>query len=373
MSSHRIDLALFVGPYPPLRRVRAAVVGARLAGLDGVVVEDHVQEFIPPTLWDETFSWYARAMVSPHEVYEFQTLLGNLAVRAGNLRLGVSVTEPLRRHPVVVAQAMLTLAHMTHRAPILGIGSGEQLNVARYGLSVPNPVDRLEEALQVIRLCLDSTGPLNFQGKHFRLDDARMDLLPPEGRTPLLWVAAHGPRMLRLTGRYGDGWQPVLIDSPEDYARKLGQVRSAAEEAGRDPRTIVPSLFAYLVVAPTEREARAMLDTALIRFGGLMASADVWRRHGAEHPFGARHGGYAELDPELYDRSTLDTALGCVPDEMMTDGQLLWGTPRQIAKRLRDFGDAGMRHVVLAPMSAMLSNRSWMYTPVALRAIAHQI
>ena len=45
-----------------------------------------------------------------------------------------------------------------------------------------------------------------------------MDLEPPPGRTPQIWVAAHGPRMLQLTGRYSDGWLPIIgsVTSPED-------------------------------------------------------------------------------------------------------------------------------------------------------------
>ena len=115
------------------------------------------------------------------------------------MRLGVTVTEPVRRHPVLLAQALLTLAHVNRKAPILGIGSGEAENIVPYGLPFDQPVGRLEEALQILRLCFDSQGPLNFQGKHFNLDHAYMDLRAPKRRKPRIWVAAHGPRMLRLT------------------------------------------------------------------------------------------------------------------------------------------------------------------------------
>jgi len=47
---------------------------------------------------------------------------------------------------------MLTLAHLSPRAPILGIGAGERLNTEPFGLSVSHQVSRLEEALQIIRM-----------------------------------------------------------------------------------------------------------------------------------------------------------------------------------------------------------------------------
>ena len=74
------------------------------------------------------------------------------------MRLGVGVTEPIRRHPVLIAQAMMTLSHLTKRAPILGIGAGERMNIDPYGLDFSEPVTRLEEALQIIRLCLSAPG-----------------------------------------------------------------------------------------------------------------------------------------------------------------------------------------------------------------------
>jgi phthiodiolone/phenolphthiodiolone dimycocerosates ketoreductase len=128
---------------------------------------------------------------------------------------------------------MLTLAHMTKRAPILGVGAGERMNLDPYGFDASHPADRLEEALQIIRMCLASSGPLNFAGAYYCLDGARLDLKAPPGKTPQIWSAARGPRMLRLTGMYGDGWYPTMITSPAEYASKLAMIQTAAREAGR--------------------------------------------------------------------------------------------------------------------------------------------
>lgn len=242
MSGPRVAVALNVSPKPPMRVLDASVAFARLARLDSVVIEDHFQEFLPTALWDEQLTWLANRAASPHEVFDFQVVLGHLAARAGRVRLGVMVTEPIRRHPVLIAQTMATLAHLTKRAPILGIGSGEAVNTEPYGLAVARPVDRLEEALQIIRACFSSTRPLEFDGTQFQLHGARMDLRPPPGRTPQIWIGAHGPRMLKLVGRYADGWYPAAVTTPAEYADKLAVIRKAAEDAGRDPEAITPSL-----------------------------------------------------------------------------------------------------------------------------------
>ena len=75
--------------------------------------------------------------------------------------------------------------------------------------------------------------------------------------------------MLRLTGLYGDGWYPFAIGSPDDYAARLGVIRAAAVEAGRDPEAITPSWTCLTAIGRTEAEARSMLDTNPVRFWGL--------------------------------------------------------------------------------------------------------
>jgi phthiodiolone/phenolphthiodiolone dimycocerosates ketoreductase len=374
MTHPKIDVGMYVAARPPLGSVDALVAAARDLQLDSVFVWDHLQDFVPAAIWDEDFAWFAAPGSSPHDPFEFQTVLGYLAAKAPGLRLGVGVTEPIRRHPVVLAQAALTLAHLSQRPPILGIGAGERENTEPYGLDFSRPVGRLEEALQIIRRCFEARGPFDFAGEHFRLRGAVLDLPAPDGRTPEIWVAAHGPRMLRLTGRYGDGWYPFgpVVASPDDYATRLAVIRAAAREAGRDPDAITPALQALVVVAPTEAEARAMLDATAVRFFGLLLPAEVWRAFGLRHPLGDPFGGTVDLVPEAYDRPTVEAAIAAVPRAMM-EGQMSWGTPAQVVARLRAFGEAGLRYVTPAVVSAAVSPEAAAYGVGAMAEIAHAL
>ena len=189
MTSLRMSVGLQLGTQPPLSADRALLIGARAMGLDSLMVIDHFQNIFPSVIWDEELTWLATQRPTPHEFFDYQVLLGYLAPRVGRMRLGVGVTEPIRRHPVLIAQAMMTLSHLTKRAPILGIGAGERMNIDPYGFDPTQPVSRLEEALQIIRLCLSRPGPITFSGKHFRLERATMDLKPATGRVPEIWIA----------------------------------------------------------------------------------------------------------------------------------------------------------------------------------------
>lgn len=369
----RVSVGLQIGTQPPLSALRAFVFGARAMQLDSLMVIDHFQNVFPNVIWDSDLTWLAKRRPTSHEFFDYQVLFGYLASRVGRLRLGVGVTEPIRRHPVLIAQAVMTLSHLTKRAPILGIGAGERMNLDSYGLDSSQPVSRLEEALQIIRQCLSAHGPITFSGKHFQLDQATMDLKPPSGRMPEIWVAGHGPRMLRLAGRYGDGWYPTTIVSSQEYAAKLATIRAAATEAGRDAASITPALHRFMVVGASEEEARAMLDTKVIRALGLMAPADLWRQAGTVHPFGEHFNALVDFVPGQYDRQAIDEAIAAVPASLMTEGPLLWGTPQQVVARLRAFGDAGLRHVVLAPVSGLVSKRAALYGLWATGRIARSL
>ncbi len=372
MAHPPIAVGIGAGTQPPLGRVRAATALARALRLDSLWTVDHFLGFVPQSLWTEDFTWAAQPGTSPDEFFDYQVLLGWLARRAGRLRLGVGVTEPIRRHPVLIAQAFLTLAHLVKRPPILGIGAGERENVEPYGLDFSRPVSVLEEALQVVRLCLASRGPVDFAGEHFRLDGALLDLRAPPGREPEVWIAAHGPRMLRLTGRYGDGWYPTLPMTPDEYAAKLGVVRRAAQGARRDPAAIVAAMQTFFVAGDDDAAARELLATKPVRFGALLASDEVWQRFGATHPLGEGFRGMVDFVPTRYDRDEMEDLIAQVPVALLEEG-VIWGGPDRIVAKLRALGEAGLRHVVLAPLSALVSKRSALGSVRVLAAVSRRL
>jgi phthiodiolone/phenolphthiodiolone dimycocerosates ketoreductase len=362
MTQHGISVGMVVPARPPLSQVRQLVLLARLFRLKTIIFPDHLQEWAPQATWTEENTWLATRNASPHESYDANTLMGYIASRAGNLQIGVGVTEPIRRHPALIAQSMITLAHMTKRRPILGIGAGERLNTEPYGMPFSNLASRLDEALQIIRLLFSTTGPVDFDGRFFKLDQAILDLTVPEDRLPRIWVAAHGPRMLQLTGKYGDGWYPTLRFSPDEYRSRLDTIQTAAREASRDPSAIVAALQANAVIAPTEEEARAMLDTRAVRFATLLGTtSDVWKQHGLMHPFGEEFRGFADFLPEQYSVAEIEDATAAVPTELTTE-HLIWGTPEKIAGDVRALGDAGLQHLVILPVSAAISRKSALYS-----------
>jgi phthiodiolone/phenolphthiodiolone dimycocerosates ketoreductase len=321
----------------------------RLIGVDFVLVWDHLQNFIPQAAWDERVAWGIRPGSSPHEFYEADTLLGYLARVAGGVQIGTGVADVVRRHPVVMAQSMLTLSHLVRRPPILGLGAGERMGTEPYGLDPAPRADRLEEAIALIRTCFASRGPFDFEGRYFRADGAIVDLAPPPGLTPRIWVGAHGPRMLAVTGRQGDGWLPRGIYDPDAYASSLAAVRAAATAVGRDRDAITPALHVDLVLAPTIAEARELLDGRQVRLLAASAPASMWREAGRDHPLGDDFAGYREMLAERLDPAAYEAAVSTVPRQV-AERMVIWGTRRSVLRRLQSLVEAGVRAFSLLPL-----------------------
>jgi phthiodiolone/phenolphthiodiolone dimycocerosates ketoreductase len=368
----RVSVGLGVVTNYRLAELRQLLRYARLMGADCFLVSDHWQDFLPRALWDPTVTWRADRAGSPHEYRESFTSLGSLAHLAGRVRIGTAVTEVVRRHPVMVAQAAMTLAELTSKPPILGIGAGESLNVDPYGLGTPTPVSRLDEGVHIIRRCFEPGEAFDFVGRHFTLDNARMDICLDSDRRPEIWLAGHGPNMLRMTGRLADGWIPssAPVGGPADYDVAWKTVRDAAEAAGRDPECITPSLYAYILVAASSRSADSLARSTLARYLALAISpATWWQEMGLDHPLGHTFRGYVDVEPEAIDDRRLAEAIDSVPAELVRSCYLI-GTPRQIEDRIREYSEVGLRHVVLAPVSALVSRRDQTY---ALWAVANLI
>jgi phthiodiolone/phenolphthiodiolone dimycocerosates ketoreductase len=368
-----IKVGMQVGTQPPLKRVRAMIVAGRTMRLDSLWTVDHFLGFIPQVMWDESVSWMAKPGSRPHAYYDYQVLLGYMAQRAGRIQIGVGVTEPIRRHPVQIAQAFMTLSHLTRRPPILGLGSGEAENVVPYGLDFSRPVSRLEDALAVIRKCFESDGPFDHDGPFYQLDKAVMDLAPAPGRAPEIWIAAHGPRMLEIAGRFGDGWYPTFPMTPSEYGASLDVVKKAAATAGRRPEAIVPSMQIFTVIAPSDAEARELVKgSRAARLLSLLAHDDVFRKAGAAHPLGAGFRGMIDFVPEAYSKDELEHAMAAVPAEIL-DSFGVAGSPQTVVKQIQALGEAGLRHVVLVPVSALVSKPAMRFTLRSLPGIVRKL
>jgi phthiodiolone/phenolphthiodiolone dimycocerosates ketoreductase len=334
---------------------RANYLGAVASRVDSYWVSDHINGQTPRPLWDKKYTTAARLLRSPDAAMEAWTLLGSLAARRrfNRVRLGIGVTDTGKRHPAVTAQAAATLHLMTRGRAILGIGPGERVGNEPYGVDWSKPVARFEEALATIRALWDSKGELvNRDSPFFPLRDAIFDLPPYKGKWPEIWIAAHGPRMLRATGRYGDAWFPGFAHRPEDYATRLEIIRSAASDAGRDPMAITPAFWMPVIAASSRDAVDAALESTVVKAWALNAPSEFYAHHGAEHPMGAGFAGMQDHVAFTMDEHTIREKSAQVPPSVVK-GMILNGTPAEVLEQAAEWRDHGVRYIVVINFGPM--------------------
>src|SRR6201997_816426 len=334
---------------------RAQYLGAVANRVDSFWVIDHLTQLIPRSLWKQKYCGATKLAPTIDASMEPWTMLGPLAARnrVGRLRLGVGVTDTGRRNPAVTAQAAATLHLLTRGRAILGIGTGEREGNEPYGVDWSKPVARFEEALATIRALWNSNGELvKRDSPFFPLRDAVFDLPPYRGKWPEIWIAAHGPRMLRATGRYGDAWFPAFPHRPEDYGQRLEIVRSAASDAGRDPMAILPAVEFLVVTGPSRAAVDDALGSPVLEALSLTASDEVFARHGASHPLGEGFSGSQDLVPHAFDEKTALSYAAQVPPPVMRE-VFLSGTPDEVIDQAAQWRDHGARYVVVTHDSSL--------------------
>ncbi|ODQ96521.1 LLM class flavin-dependent oxidoreductase [Mycolicibacterium holsaticum] len=334
---------------------RANYLAALANGVDSFWVPDHLNAVFPRSLWKQKYCGATRLIPSIDASMEPWTMLGHIAARnrLGRMRLGVGVTDTGRRNPAITAQAAATLHLLTGGRAILGIGPGEREGSEPYGVDWSTPVARFEEAMATVRALWDSGGELvNRDSPYFPLRNALFDLPPYRGKWPEIWIGAHGPRMLRAAGRYGDAYFPAFPHRPEDYAQRLEAVRTAASDAGRDPMSIIPAVGLFVITGRSRDDVDEALTSEVMKASGLNASDEIFGRHGTQHPLGAGFSGSQDLLPHEIDEQTALSLVADIPMSLMREIYLA-GTPDEVVEQAEQWRDCGVQYMVLFNLSIM--------------------
>ncbi len=167
----------------------ADLMAAEAAGFDFSVISDHYSPWLDS---------------QGHAPYAW-SVLGAAAQATERIGLMTYVTCPTRRyHPAVVAQKAATVALLSDGRFRLGLGAGENLNEHVIGGGWPPANTRhemLDEAAQIIKALLRG-GYVNFRGRHFEVDSAKIWDLPDS--TPEMGIAVSGEQSVELASQHAD-------------------------------------------------------------------------------------------------------------------------------------------------------------------------
>jgi len=216
-----------------------------------------------------------------------------LALAAGatkGSRLGVSVTNPYTRHPLITGSAVATLNELSGGRAVLGLGAGASTLFERHGMERPHPPTvAIKEALEMLRPFLEG-GRVDHAGRTHRLTGADIDF---ESRPVPIYVAARGPRLLQLAGEVADGVIVGSLTSKEGLKYALGNVELGLERSGRGMDELEVVLWAYTAISEDGAEARG-------RVRGLVASS-MWSSRSILGRLGVDMEDWEPLEKEMKD------------------------------------------------------------------------
>ena len=221
-----------VGPAATGQQVIGTARAAEAAGFDSLWAFDHVV-LRPDQGSDYPYSEDGRFLVPAEaDFHEPLTLLTYAAAATERVELGTAVLVLPMRQPVLHAKWIATLDHLAGGRVILGAGVGwwkEEFEA--LGMPFDRRGARMEEYLAVLRDLWESERG-GFAGEFYDARGWYCRPRPPR-RVPI-WLGGNHPRQLRRAGRLADGYlaNPAMLGTLE---ADWDLVRSAAEEAGRDP------------------------------------------------------------------------------------------------------------------------------------------
>lgn len=217
----KVDIRVPVGL--PLPETADFIAGCEAAGFSGVGVHDH-----------------------QHSGRDVFLALALAAGRTSGITLYPATTNPVTRHPSVLASLAQSLEEIAPGRVRLTVGPG-YLAVANIGRPRAS-LQTMREAILNIRRLLRGE-PAVFNGVETRLRNVSR---PP---TPVLMTAA-GPRMMELAGEVADGALMLVGLHPRAIAAARAKLEVGAARAGRDLKDFRTILITPMTVAEDGREAR---------------------------------------------------------------------------------------------------------------------
>ena len=175
-----------------------------------------------------------------------EIFLAVAAERTRHIRLGTGAVSLTYHHPLMVADRIVLLDHLTRGRINFGVGPGGHLSdAAMLGIPAAEIRDRMEQNLEAILHLLTSTEPLTASGPGWEMHDAVLQLRPYQRPHPPLAIPSlESPFGMALAGRVGAAPLSLFFgvsDLPAQWAITEDAAARAGRTASRDDwRIVVP-------------------------------------------------------------------------------------------------------------------------------------
>lgn len=289
-----------------------------------------------------------------------EVMLAAAAERTKRIRLGTGVASVPYHHPLMLADRIALLDHLTGGRVILGVGPGALVADAHMmGIPVEEQRHRLEQGFEAVMRLLHDDEPVTMETDWFVLRDAKLNLSPVQfPRLETAVASVRSPSGPRLAGRFGSGMLSLAATDPTGGFAFLEETWDiASERAVEFGQTIDRAdwrLVSPMHIAETEEQAR---EQAKFGFANFL-------RIGATGPFAPA----AAKDVEqVLAESSLDDLI----DQRNASGAMVIGTPEmaraQIERMWKQTGGFGCFLIMIHELA------TYEHTRRSLKLFAEQV
>ena len=194
------------------------------------------------------------------------------AQRTRQIKIGSGVTSLPYHHPLMVADDIVQLDHMTRGRAMLGVGPGALTSDA-YMMGI-NPLDqrrRMSESLEAIVALLEADAPVSRESDWFTLREARLQMASySEPYPPIAVATVNTPSGAQLAGRLGLGLLSLTAIEHEAFERTWAWTEEAAGEAGQTVDRANWRVTVPIHIAETREQAIREVEEGFLRraYGG---------------------------------------------------------------------------------------------------------
>jgi alkanesulfonate monooxygenase SsuD/methylene tetrahydromethanopterin reductase-like flavin-dependent oxidoreductase (luciferase family) len=239
-------------------------------------------------------------------------------------KIGSSIINIYSRSPSLIAMGVTTVDRISDGRLILGLGtSSESIIEDFHGQSFKNPVQRMRECVEIIRLAL-SGEKITYSGKIFSLKEFSLLTTPLRKEIPI-YLAAINQKMVELTWDIADG---VIF-----YLRPKEEMKKTISNMQKK-REIDTSLQ---IITCIDNDYEKAVSRAKKTLSFYIAVGKIYREF-------LESNGYSEETQIIYDeykKTGLEDLGKLVPDKMLDD-LCIAGTPEIAIKKLNAFRDIGI-------------------------------
>ncbi|MEV6771652.1 LLM class flavin-dependent oxidoreductase [Nocardia sp. NPDC051030] len=209
---------------------------------------------------------YAEAWVGEHHsagmeiISAPEVFLAAAAERTRQIRLGTGVNSLPYHQPMMLADRLCLLDHLTKGRVMMGIGPGQLASDASMmGVPQPRQRDMMHESMEVLAQLLRGD-VVSAKTDWFELNEARLQLLPYQrGGLEMAVASTISPSGAVLAGKHGAGLLSLAASDPSGYDALLPNWKVYEKTMGDNGFTVDRSkwrLVAPMHIAETREQAR---------------------------------------------------------------------------------------------------------------------